>query len=245
MPDAHYTLPRLAALYDTLSPPDSDTRFYAALARGVSGAVLDIGCGTGRLALELAHAGNRVVGLDPAPAMLAIAAAEGAPRASFLLGDARRPPLAAGVFELAFMTGHAFQVLLTAADIAAMLSEAHRVLAPGGRLAFETRNPAARAWEHWNPEESRQVIDSAEGRVEEWHRVTEVALPFVRFESLHRFIATGAVLVSESTLHFPAAEEVVAQLEAAGFAWSLFGDWDGSPLTAGSPEIIAVATKAR
>jgi len=245
VPDAHYTLPRLAALYDTLSPPDSDTRFYAALADEVAGAALDLGCGTGRLALELARAGHRVVGLDPAPAMLAIAAAEHVPGAAFILGDARRLPLADGAFELAFMTGHAFQVLLTATGIAAMLSEAHRVLAPGGRLAFETRNPAARAWEHWNPEESRQVIDSAEGPVEEWHRLTGVALPFVRFESLHRFLGTGDVLVSESTLHFPSAEEVVARLEAAGFAWSLFGDWDGSPLTAASPEIIVVATKAR
>ena len=138
MPDAHYTLPRLAALYDTLSPPDSDTRFYAALADEVAGAALDLGCGTGRLALELAHAGNRVVGLDPAPAMLAIAAAAAAPPTSFVLGDARRLPLAAGVFELAFMTGHAFQVLLTAADIAATLSEARRVLAPGGRLLLTT-----------------------------------------------------------------------------------------------------------
>jgi hypothetical protein len=54
-------------------------------------------------------------------------------------------------FELAIMTSHAFQVLVADDELRASLTAIHRALAGGGRFAFETRNPLARAWENWNP----------------------------------------------------------------------------------------------
>jgi ubiquinone/menaquinone biosynthesis C-methylase UbiE len=68
-----YTLARLAAVYDTLNPPGKDMLFYLDLAGREALSILEIGCGTGRLACALAERGHRVTGTDPAPAMLDIA----------------------------------------------------------------------------------------------------------------------------------------------------------------------------
>jgi hypothetical protein len=48
------------------------------------------------------------------------------------------------------MTGHAFQNLITDDDLRRSLNKIHEALADGGRFAFETRHPQARAWESWH-----------------------------------------------------------------------------------------------
>src|SRR5688572_18904401 len=49
---------------------DSDVRFYLRQARAVDGPVLVLGCGSGKVAVELAEAGHTVLGVDPSPRML-------------------------------------------------------------------------------------------------------------------------------------------------------------------------------
>lgn len=72
-PDRHYADARLAAIYDACNPPTPDLAFYLAHAGTTSTRVLDLGCGTGRLATALAARGYAVVGVDPATAMLDVA----------------------------------------------------------------------------------------------------------------------------------------------------------------------------
>jgi ubiquinone/menaquinone biosynthesis C-methylase UbiE len=55
---------------------DGDVEFYIAQARKIGGPVLDLACGTGRVALPLAKAGFAVTGIERAPGMLAIARAK-------------------------------------------------------------------------------------------------------------------------------------------------------------------------
>jgi SAM-dependent methyltransferase len=64
---------RLAALYDLDAPhgPDAAIDWFRAIAGRTGGPVLELGCGTGRVAIPLAQDGHDVVGLDRSPAMLA------------------------------------------------------------------------------------------------------------------------------------------------------------------------------
>ena len=65
--DLHYVDPRLVALYDLENTSRADTDFYLQLAPDLNArTIVDLGCGTGVLTCELAGAGRRVVGVDPA-----------------------------------------------------------------------------------------------------------------------------------------------------------------------------------
>ncbi|MHB9092549.1 MAG: class I SAM-dependent methyltransferase, partial [Chloroflexota bacterium] len=91
-----------------------------------AGSLLDVGCGTGHFTRWFAGRGLRAVGLDPSPAMLAVAN-ERAGGPSFTLGSAESLPFAAGAFDLvAFVTSLEFL-----ADPAAALREARRVARQG------------------------------------------------------------------------------------------------------------------
>lgn len=242
-PDAIFTDPRLAAVYDAANPARDDIEFYVRLAGPTPIRILDLGCGTGVLAAELAERGHRVIGLDPAPAMLEIARRRpGGERVRWIEGDARRFALD-DRFDLAVMTGHVFQVFLAPEDVAAVMQTVRRHLAPGGQLAFESRNPLVREWDDWNPDATRERLEVGGGQaVEIFYRVTDEHDGLVTFETHHGF-ADGTSVVSPSTLRFLPRPEIATALTEAGFSsveW--LGDWTGAPFTDASPEIIAVAS---
>lgn len=83
---------------------------------------------------------------------------------------------------------------------------------------FETRDPAARAWETWNRTASRRVTSIADaGAVESWVEMLEVSLPIVRFRWHYVFATDGRHLTSDSTLRFRERHEVEADLAAQGY----------------------------
>lgn len=89
---------------------------------------------------------------------------------------------------------------------------------PGGRLVFETRAPAARAWEEWNREDSFRVTEiPGTGTVESWVRLVDVRWPLVRFRWTYVFAADGEVLTSDTTLRFRERREVERDLAAQGY----------------------------
>jgi len=241
-----YTDPRLVALYDALNPAAADTAFYLGLAEEVSAtSIVDLGCGTGLLTCELARRGHQVTGVDPSPEMLDVARVRpGGSSVRWVLGD----PNALGEdrADLALMTGHVAQVFLEDEAWQAALAAIRRTLRPGGRLAFESRNPRPRPWAGWTPEASRRVIESPQGgRIEVWHRVLGVRDDRVRFANHYRFPDSGDVLVSTAELRFRTQAELVGSLADAGFdVEHVYGDWDRRPVEEGSRELIFVATGA-
>jgi SAM-dependent methyltransferase len=218
MPDAIFENPRLAGIYDGLDPDRSDLDAYAAMAAefGARG-VLDVGCGTGTLACLLARRGLDVTGVDPAAASLAVAYGKpGADAVRWLHGDVTTlPPLQV---DLATMTGNVAQVFTTDEQWSATLRGVRAALRPGGRLVFETRDPARHAWLGWTREQSftRKEIEGA-GVVQSWHELIEVSGELVSFRSVTVFEADDTVLISESVLRFRDRDEIAASLVAHGY----------------------------
>lgn len=215
-PDAAFADPRLAELYDLLDPDRSDLEHYVALAEEHGARrVVDLGCGTGVLALLLARRGLDVVGVDPATASLEVARAKpGAGRVRWIDGDARSLPPLALAADLLVMTGNVAQVFVDDDDWHTTLAAARSSLRRGGRLVLETRRPEARAWEGWDVAATQ--VDLPDGRRATVAReVTEVALPLVTFTSTVEL--DGEVLRSTSTLRFRPLDEVESDLRAAGF----------------------------
>lgn len=242
MADRQFVEPGLAALYDTLHPLGQQARnFYLPLILAAP-AVLDVGCGTGALlkAARLAGHGGRLCGLDPAAAMLAQARRR--TDIEWREGDLGAVSFAAE-FDLVVMTGHAFQALLTDAELGATLTAIRRALRRGGHFAFDTRNPGARAWERWQPRYAVDIEDPGGRAV----RVTlELAAPYdgrtVSFVETYSGARWERPLACRSTLRFLEASELKRLLSEAQLkVEAQFGDFDRAPLTPSSPEIITIA----
>lgn len=145
-----------AALYDIVEgvarPAAPEAGFYRALAAerlgaGPAGPILDLGAGTGRIALPLAEAGYAVHGLELSQAMLAVAEGKRAlcppavaARLRFLHGDMRAFDLGCA-YDLAIVPFRGFNFLLTPAEQAAFLACLRRHLAPGGHAVIDTLGP--------------------------------------------------------------------------------------------------------
>lgn len=208
--------------------------------------VLDVGCGTGALlhwARETGHAG-RLVGLDPARGMLDVARTRS--DIEWIHGDLTAVAWERD-FDLAVMTGHAFQQLIEDDQIRASLAAIHSALAEDGGFVFETRNPLAREWERWTPEQGVEFVGPDGALVRFEVRVdAPVSDDVVQFTCTYTSARWNQPEPSHATLRFLDAEALGTFLNEVGFAIEdQFGDWDRSPVTAASPEIITIARRAQ
>ncbi|MFG3556222.1 class I SAM-dependent methyltransferase [Micromonospora sp. NPDC047557] len=218
MPDAIFAHPLLARVYDAFDGERDDLAAYLAIAGELTASlVLDVGCGTGSLAILLAGSGHTVVGVDPAEASIKVAKLKDhAGRIRWIHGDATGLPALDA--DLATMTGNVAQVFLTDNDWAQTLQGIHTALRPNGYLVFETRRPEHRAWEEWAADVDPVTLDiPGIGPVEQRLEVTHVALPFVSFRHTYRFLNDGTTITSDSTLRFRSQDEVESSLAANGY----------------------------
>lgn len=218
VPDAIFADPRLAAIYDTFDNDRADLDLYTGLIDEMGArSVLEIGCGTGTLAVRLARVGIEVTAVDPAAASLEVAGGkDGAERVRWVHGDATTLPDLQ--VDVAVMTGNVAQVFLTDEDWTASLRGIRAALVPGGRLVFEARRPEQRAWEQWAVDTGPLVRDvPGAGEVEQRRQVTRVALPYVSFRYTYRFARDRLVATSDSTLRFRDRDEIEQSLINTGF----------------------------
>jgi SAM-dependent methyltransferase len=229
-----------AALYDLLNPWDASDDFYLALVLE-AGSVLDVGCGTGALlrrARDVGHAG-RLCGVDPDRVSLAVAQRGGG--IEWLAGTAASMTFE-GEFELAVMTGHAFQFLLDDDEVRASLAAIRRALVAGGRFAFETRNPLARAWESWTPANAIEIVDPAGRQVRVSYEVESLVDDRVTLTETTSDQRGVPLRVDRATLRFLEIDTLARFLATAGFQIEAqYGGWSRDPIDAASGEIITVA----
>jgi SAM-dependent methyltransferase len=252
--------------YDWRYSSDTGVAFYSALAWEAGGPVLEIACGTGRVAIPIARQGFAVTGLDVVPAMLDRARfkAEAAGLSvRWVEDDARRFDLDSERFRLIFLTGNAFQAFLTNADQEALLGRVRAHLHDEGLFAFETRNPRWRTSEGRDEdpdglfvyletraeEEALPPHTDAHGReVREsrsctYDHVAQV-LHWTSYQRWHEGGAQERTKTTRIALRYTFPQELAALLHHNGFTIARrYGDWDGEPLTAASPSIIVVCRK--
>jgi SAM-dependent methyltransferase len=137
---------KIARLYDPWSRSVvEDVSFYVEEATRADGRVLELGVGTGRIAVPIAAAGVPVVGVDLSAGMLEVAR-ERAELAGVELdlrqGDMREPPVD-GPFSLVLIPFRSLLHMETDADRRTVLRAVARLLEPGGRFVFDVFTPGA------------------------------------------------------------------------------------------------------
>jgi SAM-dependent methyltransferase len=138
----------IAGLYDAWSRGvTEDVDFYVEEAARVEGPIVELGVGTGRIAVPVAASGRRVIGIDSSKGMLEVcrraAEREGlSERIDLRLGDLRDPPLT-GRFPLILCPFRAYLHLHDEPARLSALRAARRLLEPGGRLIFDVFAPGA------------------------------------------------------------------------------------------------------
>jgi SAM-dependent methyltransferase len=143
---AHYEDPAYYAA--TYRGRTDDIAYYVALCRRTRGAVLEYGVGAGRIAIPMALAGARVVGVDHSAPMLADLRARlrleekrVAERVRLVRGDMRREKLAAR-FGLVLATFNTVLHLYTRQDVERFLERVRQHLSPRGRFVVDMSMPA-------------------------------------------------------------------------------------------------------
>lgn len=230
----------VAALYDVLNPWGRSDDFYLSLVMDAR-SVLDIGCGTGEILHRARRSGHtgRLCGVDPDPAMLGIARK----RHDIEWVESTAAAMSwDGVFDLAIMTGHAFQVLINDDDLRSSLAAVHRALAEGGRFAFETRNPLVREWESWHPRNASNAVDPTGRSVRISYEVESVAGDVVTLTETTSDPDGRPMRVDRASLRFLDVDTLAGFLDGAGFEIEAqYGGWLQEPFRPESPEIITIA----
>jgi SAM-dependent methyltransferase len=138
----------IAGLYDPWSRSvTEDVDFYVAEARKARGEIVELGVGTGRIAVPVAQAGVRVIGVDDSERMLAVCRqrAQEAGVSELLdlrLGDLRRPP----VTERVTLVTCPFRALLhmdSDEERLQALRAVRAILVPRGRFVFDVFTPSS------------------------------------------------------------------------------------------------------
>lgn len=236
---------RLAAAYDSLNALGQDGEFFYKLMEKLSAkTIIDLGCGTGLLTSELAKRGHKMIGIEPAAAMLDIARSKPyADKVQWIQGGYEKfKGLSA---DAVLMTSHVAQFFLDNNEWQAMLKASHEALTPGGHIVFDSRTPIFPPYQTWPTEKSpKRVEDPRAGSIDWWYKLLEIKYNRVRYQLFYRFLNSNETIISTDELIFRSQAELTKSLEDAGFkVETVYGNWDESLATPNNEEMIFVALK--
>lgn len=215
-----------------------DIAFWRMMAATVKGPILELGCGTGRVALPVARHGSTVIGIDRSASMLArarvrVRRARLGSRVKLLRGDIRHLPFPEKSFDLVMAPYGILQSLLDEKLLSATLKDVRRVLTKDGRFGVELVADLP-AWEEYS---NRTTFRSQRGpngkpivliesvKQDRRKHLTRFEQEFV--EGRGKSATRKKFTLAFRTLSVP---QMVQRLEKAGLQVSaVLGDYQGGP----------------
>lgn len=227
---------RIALFYDPWSRSvTEDVGFYVDHALASGGPVVELAVGTGRIAIPIAEAGIRVIGVDSSPAMLEVARSAAASAGVSELvdlrpGDLREPPVAERV-PLAICPFRSLLHMDTEAEKLRALRAARDLLEPGGRFVFDVFAPSA-----------EDIAETHDRWLEREPGIEERAVWDEGSRTLSLSVRSGSATVTFG-LHWLSTPEWLRLLAEAGFeVEALYGWFDARPYD-GDEDMIFVARR--
>lgn len=215
-----------------------DIEFWKRMAAPVEAPILELGCGTGRVAIPLGRQGSTVFGIDRSASMLArgdqkVRRARLDARVKLIRGDIRHLPFPDGTFPLVMAPYGILQSLLDERLLSATLTDVRRVLTRGGIFGLELVADLP-AWEEYSNRTTLRGVRGPNGKPiklvesvtqDRRRHVTRFDQTFV--EGYGRRARRKTFTIAFRTLSVP---QIVQRLEKAGLeVASLLGDYQGGP----------------
>ncbi len=219
-------------------------------ARATGGPLLDLACGTGRMALRMAALGYQVMGMDITPEMIARArqkAAQQAVSIDWVVADARTFHLQKQ-FSFIYMLENAWQFFLTREDQEALLARVREHLLPEGCFLFETRNPSPRnllevrhpGGDTYATPDGGQLVVTEQQHYDPMTQIQH----YTRHLTFHHPGGEPSEKTLRVALRYVFPQEMEALLFYNGFQIrSCYGSWQQDPLTATSRSMIYVCQR--
>jgi glycine/sarcosine N-methyltransferase len=235
----------IAEWYDFIFPDDPvQVRFIRGRFKPEEGRILDIGCGTGNLAVALGGEGYEVTGIDLDAEMIRLARvkAEGREGVMFSAGnmlDLVRP-FGSEVFGCVICSGNTLVHLNTMEDVSAFIRQVHAVLKKGGRFLLQILN-----YDHVLDHGVRQLplIENEKVRFERAYASDE-STGLLKFRTVLTVKNARRTIENEVSLLPIRKTQLDVILRESGFKdleW--FGDFSGNPVGDTSLPLICAACK--
>jgi ubiquinone/menaquinone biosynthesis C-methylase UbiE len=215
-----------------------DIAFWQRMAAPVDGPILELGCGTGRVALPIARHGATVIGIDRSASMLArarlrVTRSRLSKRVKLIRGDIRQLPFPDQSFPLVMAPYGILQSLLDERVLAATLKDVRRVLSRDGIFGMELVADLP-AWEEYSKHTSlrgkrgpngRPIVLIESVKQDRKNHITRFEQEFV--EGRGKSATRRKFSLAFRTVSVP---EMVKRLEKAGLeVAALLGDYQGGP----------------
>ena len=245
-----------ADIYDSVHTLAEDIPFWVQEAQASGGPVLELACGTGRVAIPIAQAGVPVVGLDNSTQMLKLARAKArklklATNAlRFIRGDMRDFSMGGQKFPLAIIPFRSFQLLLSVADQYQALYAIRAHLVPGGRLIIDLFIPdlellmgdsSVPRFDHEvvDPTTDHQLMVWTQPHYDNFNQVINVHTIVEEMDEQGAVVRRTDV---DSQMRYSYRFEVQHLLEACGYnVLDVYGSFERDPLDETSTEMVWVA----
>lgn len=232
---------KMADTYDELYPPPSSTQIDFLQSESKEGPVLELGIGTGRVAIPLSQKGLEVHGIEISPRMIEkLKAKPGADKISVTLGsfvDIKTPPK----FSLIFATFNTFFGFVTREDQLKAFKSISNALIPGGKFIMEAIIPNVASFNNGQSLSVKSVSqDEVVLRASKLDSTTQTLI-----EQKIKITEAGIKLIpTELRYAFPSELDLMA--ESADLSLSdRFGWWDKREFKKGASSYISVYLKSK